>query len=58
MVVTGPGVVSAAALHAVPELWTVVHKPRIQCGYRNAGGWQCPLHPLEAEECCKFHLPT
>ena len=55
---TGPGVVSAAALHAVPELWTVVHKPRIQCGYRNAGGWQCPLHPLEAEECCKFHLPT
>ena len=28
---------------------TVVDKPGIQCRYRNAGGWQCPLDALEAE---------
>ena len=28
---------------------TLVHKPRIQCRYRNGDGWQCPLDALEAE---------
>ena len=27
----------------------VVDKPRIQCRYRNAYGWQCPLDALENE---------
>ncbi len=37
---------------------SVIDKPRIQCRYRNAEGWQCPLDALENEEYCRFHLPT
>ena len=33
-----------------------IEKPKIQRRYRNADGWQCPLHALENEEYCKFHL--
>ena len=36
---------------------TALEKPGIQCRYRNADDWQCPLDALEDEECCKFHLP-
>ena len=35
----------------------VAEKPRIQCRYRNADGWQCPPDALENAEYCKFHLP-
>ena len=35
----------------------VVEKPRIQCRYRNADGWQRPLDALAKEEYYKFHLP-
>ena len=35
----------------------VVDKPRIQCRYRYADGWECPLDALQNEHHCKFHLP-
>ena len=36
----------------------VLDKPRIQCRYRDDQERQCPLHALEDEEYCQFHLPT
>ena len=36
---------------------SVTDKPRIQCGYRNDEGWQCPLDTLEHEEYWRFRLP-
>ena len=33
---------------------SVIDKPRIQCRYRNAEGWQCPLDALGNEEYCRF----